>query len=78
MGATHGSAPKGFGPIAIGLCLTLIQLISIPVTDTSVNPARSTGPPLFVGDWALSQLWLFLAGADRGRRTRRHRLSLGR
>jgi aquaporin Z len=59
MGATHGSAPKGFGPIAIGLCLTLIQLISIPVTNTSVNPARSAGPPLFVGDWAPSQLWLF-------------------
>src|SRR5271154_6905481 len=59
MGSTHGSAPKGFAPIAIGLCLTLIHLISIPVTNTSVNPARSTGPALFVGDWALSQLWLF-------------------
>jgi aquaporin Z len=59
MGATHGSAPKGFAPIAIGLCLTLIHLISIPVTNTSVNPARSTGPALFVGGWALSQLWLF-------------------
>ena len=59
MGSTHGSAPKGFAPIAIGLCLTLIHLVSIPVTNTSVNPARSTGPALFVGDWALSQLWLF-------------------
>jgi aquaporin Z len=59
MGATHGGAPKGFAPIAIGLCLTLIHLISIPVTNTSVNPARSTGPALFVGGWALSQLWLF-------------------
>src|SRR5579859_6675272 len=59
LGATHGKAPKGFAPIAIGLCLTLIHLISIPVTNTSVNPARSTGPALFVGDWALSQLWLF-------------------
>src|ERR1700743_2476509 len=59
IGATHGSAPKGFAPIAIGLCLTLIHLISIPVTNTSVNPARSTGPAMFVGGWALSQLWLF-------------------
>lgn len=59
MGATHGSAPQGFAPLAIGLCLTLIHLISIPVTNTSVNPARSTGPALFVGGWALSQLWLF-------------------
>ena len=59
MGATHGSAPRGFAPLAIGLCLTLIHLISIPVTNTSVNPARSTGPALFVGGWALSQLWLF-------------------
>jgi aquaporin Z len=59
MGATHGSAPKGFAPLAIGLCLTLIHLISIPVTNTSVNPARSTGPALFVGGWALGQLWLF-------------------
>ncbi len=61
MGSTHGSAPKGFAPIAIGLCLTLIHLVSIPVTNTSVNPARSTGPALFVGDWALSELWLFWA-----------------
>jgi aquaporin Z len=61
MGSTHGNAPAGFAPIAIGLGLTLIHLISIPVTNTSVNPARSTGPALFVGDWALSQLWLFWA-----------------
>jgi aquaporin Z len=59
LGATHGSAPKGFAPIAIGLCLTLIHLISIPVTNTSVNPARSTGVAVFVGDWAVGQLWLF-------------------
>jgi len=59
MGATHGKAPVGFAPIAIGLGLTLIHLISIPITNTSVNPARSTGPALFVGDWALAQLWLF-------------------
>lgn len=59
LGATDRRAPAGFAPIAIGLCLTLIHLISIPVTNTSVNPARSTGPALFVGGWALSQLWLF-------------------
>jgi aquaporin Z len=59
MGATDAKAPKGFAPIAIGLGLTLIHLISIPVTNTSVNPARSTGPALFVGGWALQQLWLF-------------------
>ena len=59
MGSTDKRAPAGFAPIAIGLCLTLIHLISIPVTNTSVNPARSTGVALFVGDWALSQLWLF-------------------
>jgi aquaporin Z len=59
MGATDKRAPQGFAPIAIGLCLTLIHLISIPVTNTSVNPARSTGVALFVGDWAISQLWLF-------------------
>jgi aquaporin Z len=59
MGATHGKAPAGFAPLAIGLGLTLIHLVSIPVTNTSVNPARSTGPALFVGDWALGQLWLF-------------------
>ncbi|MCJ2375473.1 aquaporin Z [Vibrio sp. ZSDZ34] len=59
MGATDERAPQGFAPIAIGLCLTLIHLISIPVTNTSVNPARSTGVALYVGDWAMSQLWLF-------------------
>ena len=59
LGATDERAPKGFAPIAIGLALTLIHLISIPVTNTSVNPARSTGPALFAGGWALSQLWLF-------------------
>lgn len=59
LGSTHTRAPKGFAPIAIGLALTLIHLISIPVTNTSVNPARSTGPALFAGGWALSQLWLF-------------------
>jgi aquaporin Z len=59
MGATHGRAPVGFAPIAIGLALTLIHLISIPVTNTSVNPARSTGVAIFQGSWALSQLWLF-------------------
>ncbi|MDV2962584.1 aquaporin Z [Shewanella algae] len=67
LGATDKRAPAGFAPIAIGLGLTLIHLISIPVSNTSVNPARSTGPALFVGDWALSQLWLFwvapIAGA---------------
>jgi aquaporin Z len=59
LGATDKRAPQGFAPIAIGLCLTLIHLISIPVTNTSVNPARSTGVALFAGDWAISQLWLF-------------------
>jgi aquaporin Z len=59
LGATDPRAPQGFAPIAIGLCLTMIHLISIPVTNTSVNPARSTGPALFVGDWAIGQLWLF-------------------
>ena len=59
MGSTDTRAPKGFAPIAIGLCLTLIHLISIPITNTSVNPARSTGQALFVGGWALGQLWLF-------------------
>jgi aquaporin Z len=67
MGATDKRASAGFAPIAIGLALTLIHLISIPVTNTSVNPARSTGVALFVGDWAVSQLWLFwlapIAGA---------------
>jgi aquaporin Z len=59
MGATHGKAPAGFAPLAIGFTLCLIHLVSIPVTNTSVNPARSTGPALFVGGWALQQLWLF-------------------
>jgi aquaporin Z len=59
LGSTDRRAPAGFAPIAIGLCLTLIHLVSIPVTNTSVNPARSTGPALFVGGWAVEQLWLF-------------------
>jgi aquaporin Z len=59
MGSTHGKAPVGFAPIAIGLGLTLIHLVGIPITNTSVNPARSTGPALLVGGWALGQLWLF-------------------
>ena len=59
LGATDKRAPQGLAPIAIGLCLTLIHLISIPVTNTSVNPARSTAVAVFVGDWAISQLWLF-------------------
>ncbi|HTO31262.1 MAG TPA: aquaporin Z [Pararhizobium sp.] len=59
MGATHGKAPAGFAPLAIGLGLTLIHLISIDVTNTSVNPARSTGVAVFAGDWAIQQLWLF-------------------
>src|SRR3954454_7439015 len=59
MGSTHATAPVGFAPIAIGLGLTLIHLISIPVTNTSVNPARSTGPAMFAGGWAMGQLWLF-------------------
>ena len=71
LGSTHGNAPKGFAPIAIGLCLTLIHLISIPVTNTSVNPARSLGPALFEmvngQGWAMAQVWLFwvapIAGA---------------
>jgi len=59
MGATDKKAPGGMAPLAIGLALTLIHLVSIPVTNTSVNPARSTGQALFVGGWALKQLWLF-------------------
>lgn len=66
LGATAKKAPAGFAPIAIGLCLTLIHLISIPVTNTSVNPARSTGPAVFVGGWALAQLWLFWAAPIAG------------
>jgi aquaporin Z len=59
LGSTDPRAPQGFAPIAIGLCLTLIHLIGIPITNLSVNPARSTGPAIFVGGWALTQLWLF-------------------
>ena len=59
LGATDARAPQGLAPVAIGLCLTLIHLISIPVTNTSVNPARSLGVAIYVGDWALAQLWLF-------------------
>ena len=59
LGATDERAPKGFAPIAIGLCLTLIHLISIPITNTSVNPARSTSQAIFVGGWAIKQLWMF-------------------
>src|SRR6185369_16337125 len=59
LGSTDKRAPKGLAPIAIGLCLTLIHLISIPVTNTSVNPARSTSQAIFVGGWAIKQLWLF-------------------
>jgi aquaporin Z len=70
LGATDKRAPAGFAPIAIGLCLTLIHLISIPITNTSVNPARSTGVAIFAGGWALGQLWLFwvapIAGAVLG------------
>jgi aquaporin Z len=70
LSATDKRAPQGFAPVAIGLCLTLIHLISIPVTNTSVNPARSTGVAVFVGGWAISQLWLFwlapIAGAVLG------------
>jgi aquaporin Z len=66
LGATDKRAPAGFAPIAIGLALTLIHLISIPVTNTSVNPARSTGVALFVGDWAVAQLWLFWAAPIAG------------
>lgn len=70
LGATDSRAPQGLAPIAIGLCLTLIHLVSIPVTNTSVNPARSTGVAVFVGDWAIAQLWLFwvapIAGAVLG------------
>lgn len=80
LGATDGRAPAGFAPLAIGLCLTLIHLVSIPVTNTSVNPARSTGVALYAGGWALEQLWLFwlapIAGALLGAGI--HRLIGGR
>ena len=76
LGATDKRAPAGFAPIAIGLCLTLIHLISIPVTNTSVNPARSTGVAVFVGAWAVQQLWLFwvapIVGAVVGARVYRY------
>ena len=75
LGATDARAPAGFAGLAIGLCLTLVHLIGIPVTNLSVNPARSTGPALFVGDWAVAQLWLFwvapLAGGFLGARIHR-------
>ena len=76
MGATHGKAPAGFAPLAIGLALVMIHLVSIPVTNTSVNPARSTGPALFVGGWALQQLWLFWVAPLIGGVHRRRDLSL--
>ncbi len=78
MGSTRGRAPAGFAPLAIGLALVMIHLVGIPVTNTSVNPARSTGPALFVGGWALGRLWLFwVAPLDR-RRAGRRDLSLAR
>ena len=76
MGATHGKAPAGFAPLAIGLALVMIHLVSIPVTNTSVNPARSTGPALFVGGWAMPAALAVLAGALDRRRTGRRDLSL--
>lgn len=76
MGATHGRAPVGFAPIAIGLGLVLIHLISIPITNTSVNPARSTGPALFAGGWALGQLWMFWIAPLIGGGGRRNSLPL--
>ena len=78
MGATDPRAPAGFAPIAIGLCLTLIHLISIPVTNTSVNPARSTGVALFVGGWAIAQLWLFWIAPIAGARARRRGVQVRR
>jgi aquaporin Z len=66
LGSTDDRAPKGFAPIAIGLALTLIHLVSIPVTNTSVNPARSIGPAVFVGGWALGQVWLFVVAPIAG------------
>ena len=77
LGATDRRAPSGFAPIAIGLGLTLIHLIGIPVTNLSVNPARSTGPALFVGGWALQQLWLFWVAPILGAICCRHHLSAG-
>ncbi len=74
LGATDKRAPQGFAGIPIGLALTLIHLIGIPVTNLSVNPARSTGPAIFVGGWALAQLWMFWVAPICWRRDRRHRL----
>ncbi len=76
LGATRGTMPVGFAPLAVGLCLTLIHLIAIPVTNTSVNPARSTGPALFVGGWAIEQLWMFWVAPILGRSRRRRRVAL--
>lgn len=78
LGATDKRAPQGFAPIAIGLCLTLIHLISIPVTNTSVNPARSTGVAVFVGDWAMGSALAFLGGSNRWRPPWRGDLSVYR
>lgn len=82
LGATDSRAPQGFAPLAIGLCLTLIHLVSIPVTNTSVNPARSTGVAVFAGGWALAQLWLFWAapiiGALAGAAVYRHLAGSGK
>lgn len=66
LGSTNKKSPAGFAPIAIGLCLTLIHLLTIPITNTSVNPARSLGPAIFVGGWALTQVWLFFAAPIAG------------
>ena len=76
LGATHKRAPVGFAGVAIGLALTLIHLISIPVTNTSVNPARSTAPAIFVGGWAIEQLWMFLASTHNRRCPGRVRLQV--
>ena len=78
LGATDKRAPAGLAPIAIGLCLTLVHLISIPVTNTSVNPARSTGVAVFAGGWALSQLWFFSGGPDHRGNARGHGVPLHR
>jgi aquaporin Z len=78
LGSTDRRAPKGFAPIAIGLGLTLIHLIGIPVTNLSVNPARSTGPAVFIGGWAIAQLWLFLGGPNIGSGNRRFALPVVR
>ena len=77
LGSTDDRAPHGFAPIAIGLALTGIHLVGIPVTNLSVNPARSTGPAVIVGGWALSQLWMFWVAPDRGRGCWSARVQLG-